>query len=60
MRGYVNNVLTYWWSDPEREKGTRANMARGLPNYPDRPDHQAAETEPKYWLNNEWPMPNDK
>ncbi len=57
---YFMSVFTYWWYDAARAQRTAHNMARGLPNYPDRPDHQEDPPEFRYWLDHTTPMPRSR
>ncbi|MBI3929864.1 MAG: hypothetical protein HY319_30275 [Armatimonadetes bacterium] len=54
--GDVTSVMRYWWFDPERQARTLENRSRGIPNHPDRPDHQYDAVEHRYWLEHELPM----
>lgn len=54
--GDLNNIIRYWWIDPQREKATHDGEAADRPNYPDKPGHQEDAVEQRYWLNHPLPM----
>lgn len=54
---YPDDLMAYWWYDPDRDRRTQENKARGVSNYPDRPMSQYDDVDQRYWLTNPLPKP---
>jgi len=46
----LNNIVAYWWFDPEKARRTEKNMADGSPNYPGKPINQYEDIEQDRWM----------
>ncbi len=52
---YPDDLMAYWWFEPDRDQRTQENKARGVSNYPDREMGQSEEVDQRYWLTHELP-----
>jgi microcin C transport system substrate-binding protein len=53
---HLNNVIAFWWFDPEKAKRTEANQAARKPNYPGKELNQYDDVEQDWWMHNDFPM----
>ena len=52
----INNLVAYWWFDPDKARKTEQNQADGKPNYPGKDLNQYDEVEQDYWMHHDHPM----
>lgn len=54
--GDTNEIIRWWWLEPELVERTERNRTTGQPSYPDRPLNQSDAVDHRYWLEHEEPM----
>ncbi|MEK7866635.1 MAG: ABC transporter substrate-binding protein [Planctomycetota bacterium] len=54
---YPDDLMAFWWYDPERAQRTQEKKASGASNYPERTMSQYDDVDQRYWLTNTLPKP---